>query len=192
MWPSHSQRRCWNLDEHLAKNTLHGLAILAKLGTQEMFFNYHWPQLSERYFAVFDCFSLSFLIVSSFSVFLKLCFSESGKHFLFLPSLWLSHFSLPYNSCLGSSCHPPMHVSSPAEWHYSVFWLRPKTGGGHHSTWRMEDWRTKEVRTKLIVVNTQAISKVWSQQVIQIWTGETVCILIFIHSLSWGLKTTLR
>ena len=36
------------------KNTLNGPAVLAKLSTQEISFNYHWPQCSERYFAVCD------------------------------------------------------------------------------------------------------------------------------------------
>ena len=160
------------------KNTLNGPAVLAKLSTQEISFNYHWPRLPKRYFAVCDicqpdavfliatCQSECPICLQSFC-FLKLRFSESGKCFLFLPGSWLSLFSLPYDSCLESSCHPPMHVSSPAE-HYSVSWLHPKTVGGHHSPQRMENWRTKEVTTKHRVGNTPSVSKVWFQQVIQI------------------------
>lgn len=185
MWSSSSERQHWNLDEHLAKNIFTGLAVLAKLGTQEMCFNYHWSQLSERDFAVCDiswsvnCLCLErkavFLIAAcqpdfpnclQFFSFLKLCFSESIKHFLFPSSLWLFHFSIALQQLSGTQLSPSVHVSSPAEWHYCVPWLHSKTVGGHRSPWRMEDRRMKEVRTKFMDVNTQSISKVWLQQVI--------------------------
>lgn len=189
----------------------HWSAVLAKLGAQEMCFNYHWSQYWKETLLFVtvswsaNCLCLKrkavFLIAAcqpdvpnclQFFCFLKLRFSESIKHFLFPPSSWLSHFSLSYNSCLGCSCHPPMHVSSPAERHSCVPWLRSKPVRGHQSPWRMEDWRMKEVRTKCMDLNTQSISKVWSQQVIHIWTGEITCILIFIRSLLQGFKATVR
>lgn len=173
MWSSCSERRCWNLHEHVPK--------IPSMVQQSLLNWAHrkYPLITTGHGSLKDI--LLFVIFASLIAtcqpecpiclqsfcFLKLRFSESGKCFLFLPGSWLSLFSLPYNSCLESSCHPPMHVSSPAEY-YSVSWLHPKTVGGHHSPQRMENWRTKEVTTKHRVGNTPSVSKVWFQQVIQI------------------------
>lgn len=178
MWSSWSERRCWNLHEHVPKipsivqqsllNWAHRKYPLITAGRGALkdillFVIFCQP---DAMFLIATCQPECPICLQSFCFF-KLCFSESGKYFLFLPCSWLSLFSLPYDSCLESSCHPPMHVSSPAE-HYSVSWLHPKTMGGHRSPQRMENWRTKEVTAKHRVGNTPSVSKVWFQQVIQI------------------------
>lgn len=47
-----SKRETLKSDEQVAKNILYSPTVLSKLSVQEMCLNYHWPQLSERYFAV--------------------------------------------------------------------------------------------------------------------------------------------
>lgn len=92
----------------------HWSTALAKLGAQEMCFNYHWSQYWKETLLFVtvswsaNCLCLKrkavFLIAAcqpdvpnclQFFCFLKLRFNESIKHFLFPPSSWLSHFSLP-------------------------------------------------------------------------------------------------